>query len=143
MSGFGSQRSPGTAVSCGPPGRTAAPAVDDYDWESLRGGGFAALDPADGKTVISGRLPDDVAWGTGGVAVAPFGAMLAVADRTGCLHLVDPYAGTIRRSTPALASTSLGIAHLAVVGRRGVVRVQPGRVPASLLCGAAAAADGP
>ncbi len=92
--------------------------VDDYDWESLRGGGFAALDPADGKTVISGLLPRDVAWGTGGVAVAPFGALLAVADRSGCLHLVDPHTGTSHRSTPPLAGTSLGIAHLAVVGRR-------------------------
>ncbi len=118
-------------------------AVDDYDWESLRGGGFAALDPADGKTVISGRLPHEVAWGTGGVAVAPFGSMLAVADRTGCLHLVDPYTGTIRRSTSPLSSTSLGIAHLAVVGRRVLCGFNRGGYRLHSFAEPAAAADGP
>ncbi len=117
--------------------------VDDYDWESLRGGGFAALDPADGKTVVSGLLPDDVAWGTGGVAVAPFGAMLAVADRSGCLHLVDPYLGTTHRSTPPLASTSLGIAHLAVVGRRVLCGFNRGGYRLHSFAEPAAAADVP
>ncbi len=88
-------------------------AVDDYDWERMSGGGFAALDPADGKTIMGGPLPADVAWGTGGVAVAPFGRWLAAAGRTGCLHLVDPRGDAGVRSTPALGGRSLGIAHLA------------------------------
>ena len=88
-------------------------AVDDYDWERMSGGGFAALDPVDGRSVMAGPLPADVAWGTGGVAVAPFGRWLAAAGRTGALHLVDPRRDSQVRSTPALASRSLGIAHLA------------------------------
>ena len=100
-------------------GPELAGAVDDYDWERLGGGGFVALDPADGKTVMSGPLPDDVAWGTGGVAVAPFGGLLAAVGRTGCVHLIDPrHAPADRSSTEPLAASSLGIAHMAVVGRR-------------------------
>ena len=82
-------------------GPELAGAVDDYDWERLGGGGFVALDPADGKTVMSGSLPDDVAWGTGGVAVAPFGGLLAAVGRTGCVHLIDP---APRRLTAVLPS---------------------------------------
>jgi hypothetical protein len=88
--------------------------VDDYDWERLGGGGFTVLEPADGKTVTSGHLPGDVAWGTGGVAAAPFGSFLVVASRSGCLHVIDPHTGISRYSTAPLGSSSLGIAHLAV-----------------------------
>jgi hypothetical protein len=88
--------------------------VDDYDWESLTGGGFVALDPAKGAIVMSGPLPGDVAWGTGGVAVAPLGRLLAAAGRTGCVHLIDPAGGEADRSTEPLADGSLGIAHMAV-----------------------------
>jgi hypothetical protein len=31
----------------------AADAIDDYDWDALGGGGFAALDPTDGRVVVS------------------------------------------------------------------------------------------
>lgn len=89
--------------------------VDDYDWEKLSGGGFAVLDPADGRAIVSGPLPDDVAWGTGGVAVAPFGGSLVAAGRTGCLYLVGPGGEAISCSTAPLAGSSLGIAHMAVV----------------------------
>jgi hypothetical protein len=129
-------------------GPDRADEVDDYDWERLKGGGFAALDPADGRSIMGGPLPADVAWGTGGVAVAPFGSWLAVAGRTGCMYLVDPRTGACHRSAgypsaghpaagypsaghpaagdapagqPAASSPagpSLGIAHLAVVGKR-------------------------
>jgi hypothetical protein len=112
--------------------------VDDYDWEQLRGGGFAVLGIADGREMAAGPLPDGVAWGTGGVAVVPFGRWLVVADRTGRAHLVDPrgpaspgtttplagtpLAGTPLAGTPLagtpLAGTSLGIAHVAVVADR-------------------------
>jgi hypothetical protein len=96
-------------------------AVDDYDWERLKGGGFVALDPVDGATLACGPLPSDVAWGTGGVAVVPFGRMVAAAGRAGRLYLIDPRNPAGRRSTDSLsAGPSLGIAHLAVVGRRVV-----------------------
>jgi hypothetical protein len=99
-------------------GPDRAGGVDDYDWERLTGGGFTALDPADGRGVMSGPLPADVAWGTGGVAVAPFGSWLAVAGRTGCMYLVDPRTGAGHRSAGRSTGSSLGIAHLAVSGRR-------------------------
>jgi hypothetical protein len=92
--------------------------VDDYDWDQLGGGAFAALDPAAGRAVLSGLLPDDVAWGTGGVAVAPFGRLVVAAARNGGLHLLDPRRDARTRSSPGIADASLGIAHLAVAGRR-------------------------
>jgi hypothetical protein len=92
--------------------------VDDYDWEQLRGGGFAVLSPADGRILQRGQLPPDVAWGTGGVAVAPFDGLMAAASRTGRLYLVDPHRQNGLWSTPSLADTSLGIAHLAIAGRQ-------------------------
>jgi hypothetical protein len=91
--------------------------VDDYDWEALRGGGFAVLRPSDGQTLTAGPLPADVAWGTGGVAVAPLGRRLVAAGRTGRLHVVDPGDGGRTGATPPLADESLGIAHLAVQGQ--------------------------
>jgi hypothetical protein len=100
----------------GPDGGSA---VDDYDWERLSGGAFAALDPLNGQPIMAGPLPDDVAWGTGGVAVAPLGRRLAAVGRTGRLHLVDPRREASVNSTEALAGESLGIAHLAV-SRGGV-----------------------
>jgi hypothetical protein len=97
----------GSAISSG---------IDDYDWESLHGGGFAGLDPRDGRVVTSGSLPEDVAWGTGGVAVVVLGTLLAAVGRTGRVHLVDPQRPTEWRSTAPLASVSLGLAHTDVVG---------------------------
>jgi hypothetical protein len=94
--------------------------IDDYDWERLSGGGFAALDPTNGEIVMSGRLPDDIAWGTGGVAVAGLGPWLATASRRGCLYLVNPRTGTYHRASGPLDGASLGIAHLAVAGRRAL-----------------------
>jgi hypothetical protein len=93
--------------------------VDDYDWERLAGGGFAVVDP-DGAIVVAGDLPTDVAWGTGGVAVAVLGARLVAAGRTGSLHVVDPRRRDHDRSTAPQAAASLGMAHLAVAGRRVV-----------------------
>jgi hypothetical protein len=93
-------------------------AVDDYDWERLHGGGFAGLDPSDGRVVVGGPLPDDVAWGTGGVAVVAVGTKLAAIGRTGRVHLADPGRSTGWRSTAPLASASLGLAHTAAVGHR-------------------------
>jgi hypothetical protein len=94
-------------------------AVDDYDWEHLRGGGFAVLDP-DGTVLARGALPGGVAWGTGGVAVGVVGETLVAAGRTGQLHVVDPRRPADARATAPLAAASLGMAHLAVAGRRAV-----------------------
>jgi hypothetical protein len=101
-------------------GPNRADAVDDYDWERLRGGGFALLNPADGRPVACGLLPDDVAWGTGGVPVAPWGRLLVAAGRTGRVHVVDPGDLDTSRATVPLAGVSLGIGHLTVVGRQVV-----------------------
>jgi hypothetical protein len=98
-------------------GPDRAGAVDDYDWDALKGGGFAALRPTDGQVVARGRLPDDIAWGTGGVAVAPSGRGLVAAGRTGCLHVIDADVAGGTCSTPPLGAASLGIAHLAVEGQ--------------------------
>ena len=98
-------------------GPDRAGAADDYDWEALNGGGFAVLRPTDGQILAHGRLPGDIAWGTGGIAVAPFGRGLVAAGRTGSLHVVDVRNSGEPRSTRALADTSLGIAHLAVDGQ--------------------------
>ena len=97
-------------------GSASSSAVDDYDWESLHGGGFAGLDPRDGRVVVSGPLPDDVAWGTGGVAVVVLGNRLVAIGRTGRVYLVDPRRPTQWRSTAPLAAVSLGLAHADVVG---------------------------
>jgi hypothetical protein len=96
---------------------TASP-IDDYRWEDLRGGRYAGLDPSNGRVVVAGPLPDDVAWGNGGVPGVMAGGRLCVVGRTGSLHwLVDP--GTARfASTAALAGSSLGIGHAAAVGDR-------------------------
>ena len=99
-------------------GPECAATINDYEWEALQGGGFSVLRPNDGEIVTSGPLPADIAWGTGGVGAAPLGRRLVVAGRTGCLHLIDPLDRGKHRSTQPLATTSLGIAHLAVDGPR-------------------------
>jgi hypothetical protein len=99
-------------------GSASTPDVDDYDWEALRGGGFAGLDPHDGGVVVAGTLPEDVAWGTGGVPVVVLGSLLAAIGRTGRVHVLDPKGRSQWRSTAPLASASLGLAHADVVGQR-------------------------
>jgi hypothetical protein len=99
-------------------GSASTPRVDDYDWEGLRGGGFAGLDPRDGRVVTSGPLPEDVAWGTGGVAVVVLGTLLVGIGRTGRVYLLDPGRPAEWRSTAPLASASLGLAHADAVGHR-------------------------
>ncbi|MGH9918214.1 MAG: hypothetical protein ACRD6W_05000 [Nitrososphaerales archaeon] len=95
-------------------GPATASVVDDYEWDLLHGGGFVVLDPGDGAIVTAGSLPDDVAWGTGGVAVVRAGAVLCAVGRTGALHVLDMKTSSSWRSTPGLAPCSLGIAHVAV-----------------------------
>jgi hypothetical protein len=99
-------------------GSASTPGVDDYDWEGLRGGGFAGMDPHDGRVVISGPLPEDVAWGTGGVAVVVLGTQPVALGRTGRVYVLDPERPNQWRSTAPLASASLGLAHADAVGNR-------------------------
>ena len=92
--------------------------VDDYRWEDLQGGRYTAVDPSNGRVVVTGALPDEVAWGNGGVAVVMAGGRLCAVGRTGRLYwLADAKTGRFV-STPSLAESSLGIAHAAAVGGR-------------------------
>jgi hypothetical protein len=96
---------------------TEAP-VDDYRWEDLHGGRYAGLDPSNGRIVIAGDLPQEVAWGNGGVAVVMAEGQLCAVGRTGRLHwLADPRTGRFA-STASLAQSSLGIAHATAVDDR-------------------------
>ena len=90
--------------------------IDDYDWNARHGGGFAALDPVDGRVVVSGRFDEDLAWGNGGVAVVVVPGALCGFGRRGELHLFDTRDGAPIATTAPLADESLGIAHGAVLG---------------------------
>jgi hypothetical protein len=90
--------------------------VDDYDWDARHGGGFAALDPVDGRVVLHGRFHDDLAWGNGGVAVALLPGALCGFGRNGALMIFDTRDGTLVGTTTPLAHRSLGIAHGAPIG---------------------------
>jgi hypothetical protein len=91
---------------------------DDYDWESLRGGGFAGINVVDGTVLASGQLPSEMAWGNGGVAVVVAGGVLCGLGRTGRLHRLTGGSERDRAVTAPLSATSLGIAHAAAVGGR-------------------------
>jgi hypothetical protein len=92
--------------------------VDDYRWEDLQGGCYAGLDPSNGRMVVTGGLPDEVAWGNGGAAVVMLLGRLCAVGRTGRLYwLADAETGRFV-STASLAESSLGIAHAAAVGDR-------------------------
>jgi len=95
-----------------------AAGIDDYDWEKLRGGGFAALDLADGSIVVRGRFAHDLAWGNGGSAVVFAAGLVCGIGRTGGVHGYRAADGESSDRTDAFASDSLGIAHAAVVGDR-------------------------
>ena len=92
--------------------RVAHP-IDDYDWEALGGGGFAALDPADGRVVVRGRFPADLAWGNGGVAVVCVPGALCGVGRRGELYMFDTRNGTPLTTSAPIAGASIGIAHAA------------------------------
>ena len=92
--------------------------IDDYDWEAVRGGGFAALDPLGGHVVVRGHFPDDLAWGNGGVAVVMIRGALCAIARTGRVHVFDARDGAKMFATDSIVNRSLGIAHAASVGGR-------------------------
>jgi hypothetical protein len=95
-----------------------AAGIDDYDWEKLRGGGFAALDLADGSTVVRGRFGNNLAWGNGGTAVVIAAGLVCGIGRTGEVDVYSTAGGDPRARTDAFTANSLGIAHAAVVGDR-------------------------
>jgi hypothetical protein len=92
--------------------------IDDYDWEAVRGGGFIGFDPIDGRVLVRGHFPDDLAWGNGGVAVVMIPGALCAIARTGRIHLFDVRDGSKMSTTEAIANRSLGIAHAGSVGGR-------------------------
>jgi hypothetical protein len=111
-------------------------AVDDYDWEALGGGGFAALDATDGRVVVRGRFSDDLAWGNGGVAVVLVPGALCGIGRRGQLYGFDTRDGRLLTTSAPIADASIGIAHAAAKGdqvlygfNRGGYRLQTIRVP--------------
>jgi hypothetical protein len=95
-----------------------AAAIDDYDWEKLRGGGFAALDLTDGRVVVHGRFAHDLAWGNGGTAVVIAAGLVCGIGRAGEVDVYSTAGGERRTRTDAFAADPLGIAHAAVVGDR-------------------------
>jgi len=114
--------------------RTDTP-VDDYDWEARRGGGYVAIDPADGRVAVEGRLADDVAWGNGGVALVHVPNALCSIGRTGRIQVLDERQPRESFDSAPLADTSLGIAHAAARGdqivygfNRGGYRLHAARI---------------
>ena len=83
-------------------GERPGAAVDDYDWEARHGGGFAALDPADGRTRRAGPVRRRLgvgerrrrAWSLVPGALCGFG-------RRGELHLFDTRDGALVRDDGA------------------------------------------
>ena len=93
-----------------------ANAIDDYDWEALHGGGFAALDAADGHVRVSGRFVEDLAWGNGGVPLTLVPGALCGIGRQGQLYAFDTRDGALITTGVPIADASLGIAHAAALG---------------------------
>jgi hypothetical protein len=113
-----------------------AQAVDDYDWEALAGGGFAALDPVDGRVVVRGRFPEDLAWGNGGVAIVCVPGSLCGIGRRGEVYTFDTTDGSLRTRSAPIAGAPVGIAHASARGdqilygfNRGGYRLHVIRVP--------------
>lgn len=95
--------------------------VDDYDWEKLGGGGLVQLDLATGVVVSSARFGDDLAWGSGGVALVVVDGVPIGVGRCGELTALVPGTEMTARLTQGLAPEALGIAHVAVVGNQLVI----------------------
>jgi hypothetical protein len=95
--------------------------LDDYDWERLGGGGLAQIDLASGAVMASAHFGDDLAWGSGGVAVVVADGVPCGVGRRGELHGLVPGERVTTQLTPGLAPHPLGIAHAAVVGAQLVM----------------------
>lgn len=118
--------------------------LDDYDWEALRGGGWAHLDLSDGEVLASAPIGPDLAWGSGGVPFVVADGVPCGFGRRGELYTLLPHAAPHAAVTNELSPHSLGIAHAAVIGdhivagfnrggyRLQAVPVQTVRAPARL-----------
>jgi hypothetical protein len=95
--------------------------LDDYAWESLGGGGLAQIDLVTGSVVTSARFGDDLAWGSGGVALVVSDGIPCGLGRRGELHALVPGEPVTTQLTSGLAAEPLGIAHVAVVGDQLVI----------------------
>ncbi len=95
--------------------------LDDYDWEQLGGGGLAQIDLASGAVLASARFGDDLAWGSGGVAVVVADGVPCGVGRRGELHALPPGKRETIQLTGGQGPDPLGIAHAAVVGAQLVI----------------------
>ena len=91
-------------------------ALDDYDWEQLKGGGLAQLDAVTGEVLRTAAFGADLGWGSGGVPFVLADGVPCGVGRHGQLHGLESEAAVTGQVTDRLASRSLGIAHAAVVG---------------------------
>ena len=71
--------------------------------------------------MAAARFGDDLAWGSGGVALVVVDGVPCGVGRFGELHALPLGARVTTRLTTELASHPLGIAHAAVVGDQLVV----------------------
>jgi len=71
--------------------------------------------------VAAARFGEDLAWGSGGVALVVVDGVPCGVGRLGELHALPSGARVTTRLTTELASHPLGIAHAAVVGDQLVV----------------------
>jgi hypothetical protein len=92
--------------------------IGDYDWEKVSGGEYVVLDATDGRVLASAPLPDDIAWGNGGVPFVIVGGRPCGIARTGEVYVPASDSKTAWRRSPPVATGSLGIAHAAVVSDR-------------------------
>ena len=71
--------------------------------------------------MASARFGDDLAWGSGGVALVVADGVPCGVGRRGDLHALPPGAPVTTQLTGELAPHPLGIAHAAVVGDQLVI----------------------
>ncbi|MGH9095904.1 MAG: hypothetical protein ACRDWB_00610, partial [Acidimicrobiales bacterium] len=76
---------------------------------------------ATGSVLASARFGDDLAWGSGGVAMVVADGIPYGLGRRGELHALAPGEPVTTQLTGGLAAEPLGIAHVAVVGDQLVI----------------------
>ena len=80
--------------------------------------------------MASARFGDDLAWGSGGVALVVADGVPCGVGRRGELHALPPGAAVTTRLTETGGPRPFGIAHAAVVGEPTRLRFQSRRLPA-------------
>jgi hypothetical protein len=99
-------------------GSALDPTIGDYQWEKVRGGEHVLFDATDGRVLRSGALPVDIAWGNGGVPFVILGGLPCGIARTGEVCVPAGDSKTDWRRAAPVTTSSLGIAHAAVVSNR-------------------------